>query len=133
MRSGNCKEKKIVNETEVLETAAQLIEEHGKCEEFYELKEHHLCSIGAIRKALYGHTDLLGDELTQEPKHGIYSRVMEQLSAVMMEQFGGCWHAENWAFNDPFHNITCINDKLASKDEVVACMQKAAIEARCRS
>lgn len=80
------------------------------------------CAMGAMRKAAFGDANFIPTTEMRE-----YYRAEHALAEVMCEQFNppGVWQ------DRPFSVIACVNDYRAqSKDEIIACMEKAAANLR---
>ena len=108
---------------DVLDLAAGLIDKHGMARKTYENTYGQFCSVGAIRQVLYGKT--LWQSARTDPT---YDQALKALAHSMSDQFGPC--CNEMAYRDHYHTVTCINDERATKDDVVACMQKAAVNLR---
>jgi hypothetical protein len=115
-----------MNASEALSAAAREVES-GWARMTYKTCNGELCSIGALRKVIFGKVHPTMDELEQYPLNAIYRQAQSALRKTMCEQFDPDRTIPPKQ-NDP-STIALINDVFASnKEEIIACMEKAAIE-----
>ncbi len=115
-----------MNASEALLAAANEVD-RGWARMTYKTCNGELCSIGALRKVIFGTVNPTINEQETYPLNAIYRQAQSALRKTMCEQFDPDVTIPPKQ-NDP-STIALINDVFATnKEEIIACMQKAAIE-----